>query len=99
MHKLHELKMTLCKELEEYAGQKLSAANIDEIDKLAHAAKNIDKLIKSSESNDYSGKRDSMGRYSRDHEIVANLRDLQNRTPDEATRQTYDKLITMVDGM
>lgn len=111
MHKLHEVKVNLCKGIEEFAGQKLTAANIDELDKLARTAKNIGKLIKMAEESEYSGeysggyssrysgKRDSMGRYSRDHEIVSKLRDLQNRAPDEATRQTYDKLITMVDGM
>lgn len=107
MHKLHEVKMNLCKEIEEYAGQKLTSANIDELYKLASTAKNIGKLIESAEESEYSGaysrgysgKRDSMGRYSRDHEIASNLRDLQNKSPDEATRQTYDKLIAMVDGM
>lgn len=109
MHKLMEVKMGLCKEIEEFAGQKLTSSNIDELYKLASTAKNIDKLIKSAEQNEYSGaysnnysmgysgKRDSMGRYSRDHEIVSNLRDLQSKAPDEATRETYDRLITMVD--
>lgn len=107
MHKLHEVKMNLCKEIEDFAGQKLSPAGVDYLDKLANTAKNICKIIKYAEESEYSGaysmgysgKRDSKGRYSRDHEITSNLRDLQNRAPDEATRKTYDKLIEMVDGM
>ena len=58
MHKLHELKETLCKELDEYARRgDITADSLNNIDKLAHAAKNIDKLIESSEREEggYSG--------------------------------------------
>ena len=78
MHKLHELKEMLCDELEEYGSKgKLDVGSLDVVDKLAHAIKNIDKII---EVGEYSGadgmyrmgsyagrrnaRRDAMGRYS-----------------------------------
>ncbi len=45
MHELHELKERLCDELKKYRNEKLSSGTLDEIDKLAHAVKNIDKII------------------------------------------------------
>jgi len=49
MHELHELKERLCDELKKYRNEKLSSGTLDEIDKLAHAVKNIDKIIMSGE--------------------------------------------------
>lgn len=72
MNELHELKEMLCKELKEYGSKELSAGSLDTIDKLAHAVKNLDKVIESYDE-EYSGdymprsyrrSRDSMGRYS-----------------------------------
>lgn len=77
MNELHELKEKLCDELKEYAHKDMSAGSLDVIDKLAHAIKNIDKIIDGHEG--YSGRypdgrmydsgrsygRDSRGRYSR----------------------------------
>lgn len=59
MHELYELKEMLCKELEEY-GRKgdLSAGSLEIVDKLAHALKNLDKIIESKEEEsgeEYSG--------------------------------------------
>jgi hypothetical protein len=59
MHELYELKEMLCKELEEY-GRKgdLSAGSLEIVDKLAHALKNVDKIIESKEEEsgeEYSG--------------------------------------------
>lgn len=50
MDGIYELKEMLCKELEEY-GQKgeLTAGSLDIVDKLAHAIKNLDKIIESYE--------------------------------------------------
>ena len=45
MHELYELKEKLCDELKEYGGKDLSAGTLDVVDKLAHAVKNIDKII------------------------------------------------------
>lgn len=55
MEKLYELKEMLCKELEEY-GQKgeLTAGSLEVIDKLAHAIKNICKIIEAYEEEEYS---------------------------------------------
>ena len=76
MNELYELKEKLCDELKEYAHKEMSAGSLDVIDKLAHAVKNIDKIIDGHEG--YSGRymdnrshdrsyreRDSRGRYSR----------------------------------
>ena len=56
MHKLEELKKTLCAELEEYAkrGNNLDLQSLDVIDKLAHAVKNLDKVIQGEDG--YSGR-------------------------------------------
>lgn len=46
MHRLEELKEMLCEELEEYNRQgEISRESLHEIDTLAHAIKNIDKII------------------------------------------------------
>ena len=50
MHKLEQLKNMLCDELEEYAmNDKLDVGGLDVVDKLAHAIKNIDKIIDAEE--------------------------------------------------
>ncbi len=64
MHELYELKEMLCKELEDY-GRKgdLTAGSLEVIDKLAHALKNIDKVIeaKEMEEEEYSMEGGNMG--------------------------------------
>lgn len=81
MHYIYALKKRLLDELEEH-GEKndLSSATLPEIDTLAHAAKNLCKVIESCEEEEMSGrsygydpmmdrmsgKRDAMGRFSRD---------------------------------
>lgn len=60
MHAIYDLKEQLCKELEDY-GQKgeLTAGTLDVVDKLAHAVKNIDKIIdKYEETEGYSSRYD-----------------------------------------
>lgn len=58
MHKLEELKYMLCEELEEYGSKdKLDVGGLEIVDKLAHAIKNIDKIIESEEG--YSERRGS----------------------------------------
>lgn len=55
MHKLYELKQMLCEELEQYGKKgELSAGSLDIIDKLAHAIKNLDKIIEVKEEEEYS---------------------------------------------
>lgn len=45
MHDLYKLKENIVKELENYGKKDLTKASLDDIDKLAHAAKNIAKVI------------------------------------------------------
>ena len=105
MDDLYKLKSMLCDELSEY-GKKgdLTAGSLDVVDKLAHAAKNVEKLI---EADEYSGaryyyddrgetgrrsyRRDRMGRYSRDG-MADKLRELMEDVPDERTREELRKL-------
>lgn len=55
MHKLYELKQMLCEELEQYGKKgELSAGSLDIVDKLAHAIKNLDKIIEAKEEEEYS---------------------------------------------
>lgn len=57
MHKLYELKEMLCKELEEYGSKgELTAGSLDVVDKLAHAIKNLDKIIEAYEEEGYSNR-------------------------------------------
>lgn len=70
MKELYEIKDRLCDELKGYAGKEISAGALDDIDKLSHALKNLDKVIEGYEHEDYSNRgysrgRDSHGRYSR----------------------------------
>lgn len=66
MHELYELKETLCKELEEY-GQKndITASSLEVIDKLAHAVKNIGKIIEMYEEEDEEYSMENRGSYRR----------------------------------
>jgi len=66
MHKIHDLKDMLCGELEEYGSKdSLSMDDLKMVDTLAHAAKNLDKIIDAAEGG-YSGysQDGSSGRYS-----------------------------------
>lgn len=99
MQALHDLRHKLCNELKEYGNVELSMGSLDVIDKLAHAIKNIDKVIAASEDGGHSYKRDSMGRYSRDHQMIADLRNLQDKAMDDATKQLYERMINMIETM
>lgn len=59
MDEIYQLKEMLCKELEEYGRKgEMSAGTLEIVDKLAHAVKNLDKIIESGEeeySNAYRG--------------------------------------------
>ena len=55
MHDLYNLKEMLCKELEAFGkSESVSSSSLDVIDKLAHAIKNIDKVIECKEGGEYS---------------------------------------------
>ena len=51
MHELHELKEKLIRELADYGKNELSTGSLEIIDKLAHAAKNVCKLMEDGQSN------------------------------------------------
>lgn len=56
MHKLETLKDMLCRELEEYGDRdNLDIGGLEVVDKLAHAIKNIDKIIEADDEK-YSGR-------------------------------------------
>lgn len=63
MHKLYDLKSMICEELERQADKELTRDSLEIIDKLAHAGKNIMKLIKSSEEEGGMSKAGSYGSY------------------------------------
>ena len=107
MNELHELRDMLCDELKKYGKKgELTTGSLTTIDTLAHALKNLDKVI---EEDGYSGyypdsrvyrgsyKRDSMGRYSRDgysrSDLTDKLRELMNEAPDDHTRMEIKRLI------
>lgn len=107
MKELYELKEKLVDQLKDYGKRELTGSSIEMIDKLAHAAKNVCKVIESSDegnSGDYSRRwedgrayrgsyrRDSMGRYSRDG-LADKLRVLMDEAPDEKTRMDIQRLI------
>lgn len=56
MHDLYKLKDDLVRELETLGKQGVSKSNVEMIDKLAHAAKNVAKVIECSEDDKYSGR-------------------------------------------
>ena len=98
MHELYELKGMLCKELKEY-GEKgeLTAGSLETIDKLAHAMKNLDRVIEAYEDDgEYSGRSypDGMGgsyargRYSREGRSYARGR--MNARRDSMGRYSRD---------
>ena len=73
MHDLYNLKEMLCKELSDYGKEGgLSLSSLDTIDTLAHACKNVCKIIESKDEEQYSSRgsyRNSYydnSRYSRD---------------------------------
>ena len=101
MHELYELREKLCDELKGYSKGELSASRLETVDRLAHAIKNLDKVI---EEDGYSGrdwerpyhvsyarKRDSMGRYSRDG-LADKLRELMHDAPDEQSKEEIRRL-------
>ena len=115
MHKLEDLKEMLCEELEKYGEKKeLTAGSLDVVDKLAHAVKNIDKIIEGYDGG-YSGKRyvrdgrsyrgsyaqrrDAMGRYSREDYSMAMAEDLRDLMKDAPDQQTKHEIKRIVDRL
>lgn len=103
MNELYQLKERLVDELKEYGKKEMTSGTVQMIDTLAHAAKNVCKIIES-EDEGYSGyypndrmyrgsyRRDSMSRYSRDG-LADKLHELMKDVPDERTRMEIQRLI------
>lgn len=53
MHKLQELKESLCDELEKYSGKDITPGTLEVVDKLSHTIKNLDKIIEKYEGESY----------------------------------------------
>ena len=116
MHELQTLRDMLCDELKEYgkSGDKLSAVSLSTIDTLAHALKNLDKVIECGDG--YSGyypydghrgayarRRDGMGRYSGERGysrdgLADKLRDLMDEAPDDRTRQDIRRMVEKLEN-
>ena len=100
MHDLNNLKEMLVDALEEYGKRDVLTQNsLEMIDKLAHATKNVGKVIEMCESNDkeeYSFRRgrDRMGRFtSRDGgEMAHRLREMMEEAPDESVRRELQRI-------
>ena len=105
MHELYELKEKLCKELKKYGSKELSAGSLDVVDKLAHAVKNLDKIIMAYEDEDYSnrsyrgsydGGYSSRRMYSREErpggDFNEKLKELMREAPDEHMRSEIERL-------
>lgn len=54
MHELYELKEKLCEELKEFGGKEMSVGDLEVVDKLSHAIKNLDKIIETYEETEAS---------------------------------------------
>ncbi|MBP3655422.1 MAG: hypothetical protein J6K32_01865 [Clostridia bacterium] len=66
MRAMHDLREMLCKELDKIAAKgELTAGGLETVHKLTDTIKNIDKILMLEDDEDYSERRDSMGRYSR----------------------------------
>lgn len=69
MHELYEIKEKLMKELEQYGSEEMSAGSLEVIDKLAHAIKNICKIIEAYEEEEgYSEEGGGGGSYRYSYE-------------------------------
>ena len=106
MHELYELREMLCDALKEYGKKaELNAQSLDTVDKLAHAVKNLDKILGAYAEQDQSGDYPwHMGRYSSEAEnsaerMVAELKEMMQAAPDEKTRQEFQRFISKIETM
>lgn len=75
MHAIYELKEKLCKELEGYGERgELSASILDTVDKLAHAIKNLDKIIEIYEMEEEDDGSYGGGSYRRSYDMGGDYR-------------------------
>ena len=111
MHKLYELKQMLCDELEEYGSKdKLDVGGLEIVDKLAHAVKNLDKIIESYDEEEYSmegrgnmGGQSYRGSYARGRGRNARRDSMgrysRNRYPRDGYSMAAEDVIEEVRGM
>ena len=109
MKELYELKERLIDELKDYGKRDLSGSSLDMIDKLAHATKNLCKIIEDSDEGSsgyyprtgriYDG-RSFRNSYRRDSMgrysrdgLADKLRELMDEAPDDRTRMEIQKLV------
>ena len=109
MKELYELKEKLVDELKDYGKMEMTSANLEKIDKLAHAAKNVCKIIDESDDGN-SGYYSRTGRiydgrsfrnsYRRDSMgrysrdgLADKLRELMDEAPDEKSRMEIQRLV------
>ena len=103
MHELYELKEKLLDELKEYGGKEMSAGSLDVIDKLAHATKNLCKVIEACEDEGYSERggsyrgsyargRDSRGRYTSRRGYSGRGEGDYYRTADDITEKLHEMM-------
>ena len=115
MHKLYNIKDMIIAQLEKDADEPLTVENLKEIDTLAHAGKNLCKLIKECEEEEYAGRsydpdynasyargRDSMGRFTRDMEPQGNMSRGMSRSANPMSRNSYardDRVVEQLEAM
>lgn len=108
MHGIYKLKDKLCEQLEEYGQGELTMATLDVIDKLAHATKNVDKIIEAYEEQEYSeayagggmSGRGSYGRFGRSYEGGrSNARRRDSRGRYSNARYSRDDMNERINGM
>lgn len=109
MKELYELKERLVDELKDYGRKDLTGGSLDMIDKLAHAAKNVCKIIEESDEGSsgyyprtgrvYDG-RSFRNSYNRDSMgrysrdgLADKLHELMENAPDDRTRMEIKRLI------
>lgn len=106
----YDLKDMLCRELEEITRKgELTAGSLETVDKLTHSIKSIDTILAMHEKYGesyayphYSGKRDAMGRYSRDDArdgMIHDLREMMHEAPDEHTRKRFQSFIRELENV
>lgn len=85
MHKLYSIKENLIEDLEKYADKKdLSPSELDLVDKLAHAAKNVCRVIEYCDEGGYSGDYPMDYRYARSFPVsYGRTRDSRGRYSSE----------------
>ena len=114
---LHELCETLSAEIAEYndkiraAGGKMSAGDLETLDKLTHALKSVKSVIAMADDGyssryPYDGgvyrgrsyaRRDMRGRYSR-NDLLDKVRDLMDEAPDERTRSEMRRMMDKLEN-